>query len=94
MQTQTQTQTQIAPNAQAPIAPSKMPTVVRAVAKFESTDETEMGFDVDALIAVTNEDDSGWWYGFTIPEGFDPDAGSVSETKRCCACVCRGRCEE
>ena len=48
-----------------------VPIIVRAAATFKATDLTELSFDIDDLIAVTNEDASGWWYGFVIPEGFD-----------------------
>jgi hypothetical protein len=43
-----------------------VPTIVRAIDRFESTDATELGFDVDTLIAVANEYASGWWYGVEI----------------------------
>ena len=49
----------------------RLPTIVRAAANFKATDPTELSFEFNDLIAVTNEDASGWWYGFVIPEGFD-----------------------
>ena len=45
------------------------PLIVKAISAFESTDETELGFLPNELIAVTNEDQSGWWYGFTLESG-------------------------
>ena len=46
-------------------APSP-PLIVKAVATFESTDDTELAFGINTLIAVTNEDASGWVYGFIV----------------------------
>ena len=48
-----------------------VPTIVRAAATFQPADATELEFATDDIIAVTNEDASGWWYGFVIPQGFD-----------------------
>lgn len=45
---------------------SMPPKIVRAVAAFEATDPTELGFNTNALIAVTDEDASGWWYGVLV----------------------------
>ena len=50
---------------------SPPPLIVKAVAAFASTDEAELGFESGALIAVINEDASGWWYGFIIPDNLD-----------------------
>tara|TARA_B110000305_G_scaffold219285_1_gene260126 strand:- start:83 stop:640 length:558 start_codon:yes stop_codon:yes gene_type:complete len=44
------------------------PTICRAVAKFDATEETELGFEQNSLIAVTDEDASGWWYGVLMAE--------------------------
>ena len=53
------------------------PLIVKAISAFESTDETELGFNPNELIAVTNEDPSGWWYGFAINENLNLERGEL-----------------
>jgi hypothetical protein len=47
--------------------------IVRSMAAFESTDQTELGFEVDTYIAVTSQDESGWWFGYIIPDDYQAE---------------------
>lgn len=55
--------------------PPAVTTIARSTAAFESTDQTELGFPEDTFIAVTNEDQSGWWFGFILPDAFQGEGG-------------------
>ena len=49
------------------------PIYVRALADYETTDESELCLMEDELVEVMEQDDSGWWRGRTLRRGIYAD---------------------